>query len=68
MSCECTPIGETRFGEELDRSSSMAIVQSVAAAEDLAPEEMKPLTEEIDLEAIDQLFANSDGSSSRIKL
>lgn len=38
--CECTPVGETRFGGERGRPPSQVIVEAVAAVEGIIPEEM----------------------------
>lgn len=65
--CECTPVLETRFGGEGDRLPSVAVVEAVAAAEDVAPAELDPMYDEIDPEAIDRLFTGgSDGRPSAI--
>ncbi|WP_345779787.1 HalOD1 output domain-containing protein [Halosolutus halophilus] len=62
--CECTPVGETRFGEERGRPPSLAIVEAVAAVEGVAPTEFDPLYETIDPESIDQLFTDSGNTST----
>jgi hypothetical protein len=61
--CECTPVGETRFGKERGRPPSLAIIEALAAIEDTAPEGLDPpLYDAIDLEAVDQLFTDSDNT------
>lgn len=62
--CECTPVLETRFGGERGRLPSTAIVEAVAAAEDVTPAELDPLYDEIDPDEIDQLFATQNDESS----
>ncbi|WP_407075676.1 HalOD1 output domain-containing protein [Natronococcus wangiae] len=62
--CECTPLGETRFGEEHGRPSSLAIVEAVAAVEGITPTELDSLYETIDPESIDQLFTDSGDTST----
>lgn len=67
--CECTPVGETTFGDERDRRPSIAIIEAVAAAEGVAPTALDFIYETIDPEAIDQLFANvGDGSAPPVHL
>jgi hypothetical protein len=58
--CTCIPVVGTRFGGERDRRPSVAIVEAIAAAEGVAPTELDPLHDEIDLNAVDQLLAGSD--------
>lgn len=47
---------ETRFEGEHGRSPSLAIIEGVAAAEGVSPMELDPVSDAIDLEAIDRLF------------
>lgn len=59
MYCECTPVCDTRFGGEGGRSVTVAVVEAVAAAENVAPTELDPLTEHVDLEALHKLLETS---------
>ena len=63
--CDCTPVVGTRFGGDTGRSPSEAIVEAVAAAEGVAPLELAPLYEEIDLESVDRLFSETTPPSTR---
>jgi hypothetical protein len=61
LRCECAPVAEMRFGEEHDQPPSLAIVEAMAAAEGVTPEELNPpLYHAADLESIDQLFFGND--------
>ncbi|WP_407075670.1 HalOD1 output domain-containing protein [Natronococcus wangiae] len=62
--CECTPVGETRFGEKYGRQPPLAIIEAVAAVEGVAPTELDPIYDTIDLESIDQLFTDQDDTST----
>jgi hypothetical protein len=62
--CECTPVGETQFGEEDGRSASEAVVETIAAVEDVAPNELDPLHNTIDPESLDRLFRDTETSTS----
>lgn len=64
FSCECTPVVESRFGDERSRSPSTAIIDAVAAAENVAPAELAPLYDEIDPETVDKLFAHGTHDSA----
>lgn len=57
--CTCVPVVGTRFGGERERKPSVAVIEAVAAAEGVAPTELDPLHERIDLDAVDQLFAGT---------
>jgi len=56
--CSCTPVYETEWADS-ERAPSMVIVDAVAAAEGVDPTELTPLSDEIDLEALDRLLSNS---------
>ena len=60
MRCNCTPVCDTRFGGQSDRSVCVAIVEAVAAAEGVAPTELPPLADDIDLEALETLVTSGD--------
>lgn len=60
----CTPVVDTQYGGESDRSPSMAIVEAVAEAADVDPTELPPLYEYVDPDAIDDLFANQAGAAT----
>ncbi|PSP92539.1 hypothetical protein BRC91_13045 [Halobacteriales archaeon QS_4_62_28] len=66
--CDCTPVVGTRFGGESGRPPSITIIEAVAAAENIAPTELDPLGEEIDLKAIDRLFREQGETSTSPKL
>lgn len=66
--CECTPVVESRFREEDRQLPSTAIVEAVAAAEGVAPVDLEPLYNEIDLDMIDQLFEDDGDPSTSPKL
>jgi len=51
-------VQETDWDDDA-QSPSMAIIDAVAAAEGVEPTELAPLSEEIDLEALDRLLLNS---------
>jgi hypothetical protein len=55
---------ETQFGGEGERQPSVAIIEAVAAAECVAPTELDPLYEHVDLDAVDQFFASNDDASN----
>jgi len=60
--CQCTPVVGTRFDGEHGRKPSIAIIEAVAAAENVTPAELEPVFEEVDPESIDSLLTDrSDG-------
>jgi hypothetical protein len=65
--CTCIPVVGTRFGGEHDRQPSVAIIEAVAAAEGVAPAELDPLHEQIDLDAVNQLFAGTGSAPDTSK-
>lgn len=64
MDCTGTPVCDTRFGGESSRSVSVAIVEALAAAENVGPTQIDPLADEIDLEALETLVTSSDTSDA----
>jgi hypothetical protein len=58
--CTCVPVVGTQFGGERERPPSVAVIEAVAAAECVAPTELDPLYEQINLDALDQFFASSE--------
>jgi len=66
--CDCTPVVGTRFGGESGRPPSITIIEAVAAAENVAPTELDPPGEEIDLKGIDQLFTEQSETATSPKL
>jgi hypothetical protein len=65
--CECTPVVGTRFEGEHGRPPSLAIIEAVAAAEGVSPMELDPLTDAIDLEAIDRLFTGPGSGTELLR-
>lgn len=65
--CECTPVVGTRFGGERGRPPSLAIIEAVAAAEGISPEELEPLSDWIDLDAVDKLLTGSNGTANILR-
>ena len=63
LDCDATPVCTTRFDATRERPPSLAVVEAIAAAEDVAPLELEPFGDEFDLEALDALFA-SDGTAA----
>ncbi|MFC7248454.1 HalOD1 output domain-containing protein [Halomicroarcula sp. GCM10025324] len=63
--CTCTPVVGTRFGGDTGRGPAQAIIEGVAAAEDIAPTELTPLYDDVDLEAVAQLFSTAGPSAAR---
>ena len=47
------------------RSATVAVIEAVAGAERAGPTELPPLYEAIDPDALDSLFENRDGRSTR---
>ena len=64
LSCDCAPVFETWFGQERERTPTVAIIEAVAAAEGVAPTELEPLYDEIDTDAVNRLLASDRNSSS----
>lgn len=56
--CRCAPVQEADWDDD-QRPPSVAIIDAVAAAEDVDPTELNPLSTEIDLEALDRLLLNA---------
>lgn len=63
MNCECTPVVKTEFGAESGVTPSEAIIMALAEAENVAPTELDPLYDTIDLDALDRLFTTRDGKA-----
>ncbi|MFB6309334.1 MAG: HalOD1 output domain-containing protein [Haloarculaceae archaeon] len=62
--CICSPVIDAEFDEERDRPPSEVIVDAIATAEGVSPMELDPLSESIDLGAVDRLFERDAGSET----
>lgn len=58
----CTPVVDTQYGPDTDRSPVEAIVDALAEAASVDPEELTPLYEFVDPDAVDALFNRHDGA------
>lgn len=56
VSRECTPVVDTRYDPEDGESPAMAIVDAVAAAENIDATELPALYDVIDTDALNRLF------------
>lgn len=61
---ESSPVYETQFGGDSGRSPSVAVVEAIAAVEDVDVTELDPLFDDVDPEVLDQLFGQGDASAS----
>ena len=52
----CTPVVDTEYGAEEDRSPAAAVIEAIAAAANVDPVDLPPLFESIDSDALNQLF------------
>jgi hypothetical protein len=66
LQCSCTPTYETWSKPEGEIPPSAAIIEGLAEVKDVDPLELDPLFEQIDLDALDQLFDHSDGAQSAL--
>lgn len=66
LHCSCIPTYETWAKPEGELLPSTAIIEGLAEVEDVDPLELDPLIEQIDLDALDQLFDHSDESQSAL--
>lgn len=62
MNCECTPVVKTEFGAESGKTPSEAVIMALAEAKNVAPTELDPLYDTIDLDALDSLFNGRGGN------
>ncbi|MBX0322981.1 hypothetical protein EGH21_08065 [Halomicroarcula sp. F13] len=60
ISCACVAVHEAEYSGDSERPPSVAVVEAVAAAEGVEPTELRSLSADIDLEAVDALFENDD--------
>lgn len=60
FSCDAPLVHETEYGGEEASTPSEAVVDALAAVEDVEPTTLDPLYDTVDLEAIDSLFAGTD--------
>lgn len=58
----CTPVVDAQFGSVNDRSPTDVIIEALAEAAGVDPEELPPLYEFIEPDAIDTLFDRHDGA------
>lgn len=58
--CECTPVYDTQYDMESAVTPTEAVVEALTAVENVGPQELDPLYETIDGEALDRLFAHAD--------
>ena len=65
--CNSTPVVGTRFDGNGDRSPSTAIIEAVAAAEDVAPTELDPMYDALDPGALDTLLTEQHDASICIR-
>ncbi|WP_339106020.1 HalOD1 output domain-containing protein [Haloterrigena salinisoli] len=56
LQCDCTPIGVHHFDRDSDMTPSDAVIRTIAVVTDTEPEELEPLYETIDTEALNKLF------------
>ena len=57
---ECTPVVDDHYELEGPQTLSGAVVEAVAKAEGVAPTDLPPLYETVDLEALERLFGQPD--------
>ena len=61
---ECTPVVDERYEQDEHRTLAGAVAEAVAAAEGVAPADLPPLYETVDLEALEQLFEQPDATDA----
>lgn len=66
--CTCKPVVGTRFGGERGRDPSLAVVEALAAAEEVPPTELEPLGETVPLDAVDRLLTDPAGRGQDVHL
>ena len=59
----CTPVVDSQYGPESDRSPAEVIIDALAEAAGVDPLELPPLYEFVDGDALDSLFEEHDGAS-----
>ncbi|MFC6719053.1 HalOD1 output domain-containing protein [Natrialbaceae archaeon GCM10025810] len=59
----CTPVVDARYGPESSRSPAEVTVDTLAEAAGVDPLELPPLYEFVDLDALDSLFGEHDGTT-----
>lgn len=64
----CTPIVETAYNVESDRSAAEAIILALADAVGVDPTELPPLFEYVDPDALNALLGPSDSATDRTAL
>ena len=60
LRCDCTPVVDLEFDVD-DTTPSEAVVDAVAAVSGTEPEDLPPLYDSIDPDALDQLFRRRTG-------
>ena len=60
----CSLVSETTYQREGERTLTQALVDAVAEAEGVAPTELSPLYESIDLDALTKLLAKPSESAN----
>lgn len=65
--CECTPVYDIQYEAENDLSPVVAVVEALATVKEIDPLEMKPLSDVIDIEAVQQLFEGHDNATGVTK-
>ncbi|MFC6785402.1 HalOD1 output domain-containing protein [Halobaculum halobium] len=58
--CVCTPVVDTKYDSESDRSATDAIVRALADAAGVDPTDIPPLFDYVDPDALNTLFDSSD--------
>lgn len=61
--CDCSPVCDTEYGTETERTSPEAVVDALATAEGVNVLELTPLSDAIDPDGLLQLFDQHDGTS-----
>lgn len=56
LQCDCTPVGVHHYDSDSDSSPSDAVIRAIAVVTDTEPENLAPLYETIDTEALNELF------------
>ena len=64
MTARTTDTGAAEWSQE-DGSASDAVIRAIAEARGIDPLELEPIHDQIDLDAVDRLFA-SDGTDGRL--
>ena len=59
----CTPVVDERYEPDGQRTLADTVAEAVAAAEGVAPADLPPLYETVDLEALEQLFDRPDADA-----